>query len=134
MIFVRRLYRGRISNVEISIYLDLNLIDWGKASNMIAVALLNCVFLWDDNTENVTKLLELPTNDNDEEIQYISSVSWHNKAPYLAIGTSYQQVHIYDVKQQICKRKLINHNMLEEDDRIPCLAWNQNIIAWYYYL
>jgi WD40 repeat protein len=98
---------------------------------MIAVALLNCVFLWDDNTGNVMKLLELPTNDDDdEEIQYISSVSWHNKSPYLAIGTSYRQVHIYDVKQQICKRKLISHNMLEENDRIPCLAWNQNIIAW----
>ncbi len=114
--------------------LDLNLIDWGKGSNMIAVALLNCVFLWDDITGNVTKLLELEINDeednDDEQIQYISSVSWHNKAPYLAIGTSYQQVHIYDVKQQICKRKLISHNMLENNDRIPCLAWNQNIIAW----
>jgi len=106
---------------------------------MIAVALLNCVFLWDDNTSTVTKLLELETNnhtnndgddDDDEHIQYISSVSWHNKAPYLAIGTSYQQVHIYDVKQQICKRKLISHNMLEDNDRIPCLAWNENIIAW----
>jgi WD40 repeat protein len=104
---------------------------------MVAVALLNCVFLWNDNTGNVTKLLELQTNDDDnddddddEQIQYISSVSWHNKAPYLAIGTSYQQVHIYDVKQQICKRKLIKHNTLEDNDRIPCLAWNENIIAW----
>ncbi len=103
---------------------------------MIAVALLNSVFLWDDNTGNVTKLLELQTDtnisddDDDEQIQYISSVSWHDKAPYLAIGTSYQQVHIYDVKQQICKRKLIGTNMLEDGDRIPCLAWNQNVIAW----
>ena len=103
---------------------------------MIAVALLNCVFLWDDATGNVTKLLELPNDpsndddDDDEEIQYISSVAWHSKAPYLAVGTSQQQVHIYDVKQQICKRKLIKHHMLEETDRIPCLAWNQNIIAW----
>jgi WD40 repeat protein len=105
---------------------------------MIAVALLNCVFLWDDNTGNVTKLFELQTNNNtndnddddDEQIQYISSVSWHNKAAYLAVGTSYPQVHIYDIKQQICKRKLISHNILENDDRIPCLAWNQNIIAW----
>ena len=103
---------------------------------MIAVALLNSVFLWDDNTGNVTKLLELQTDtninndDDDEQIQYISSVSWHDKAPYLAIGTSYQQVHIYDVKQQICKRKLIGVNTLEDGDRIPCLAWNQNVIAW----
>jgi len=103
---------------------------------MIAVALLNCVFLWNDTTGNVTKLLELQTNNNsnddddDEQIQYVSSVSWHNQAPYLAIGTSYQQVHIYDVKKQMCQRKLISHNMLEDDDRIPCLAWNQNVIAW----
>lgn len=121
---------------HVQFHLDLNLIDWGKASNMIAVALLNSVFLWDDNTGQVTKLLELPNNlsndddNDDEEIQYISSVSWHNKAPYLAVGTSQQQVHIYDVKQQICKRKLIKHHMLEETDRIPCLAWNENIIAW----
>ena len=101
---------------------------------MIAVALLNCVFLWDDNTGHVTKLLELQMNEStdeeDEDIQYISSVAWHNQAPYLAVGTSQQQVHLYDVKQQTCKRKLIKHHLLEETDRIPCLAWNQNIIAW----
>jgi len=115
-------------------FLDLNLIDWGKSSNMIAVALLNSVFLWDDNTNNVTKLLELQLNENtddeDEHIPYITSVSWHSKAPYLAVGTSYQQVHIYDVKQQTCKRKLIEGNLLDENDRIPSLAWNQNLIAW----
>ncbi|CAF1051687.1 unnamed protein product [Adineta ricciae] len=113
----------------------LNLIDWGKPTNMIAVALMNCVFLWDDNSGNVTKLLELQTPntndeyDDDEQVHYVSSVAWHNKSPYLAVGTSYQQVHIYDVNQQICKRKLIAENTLDEDDRIPCLAWNQNIIA-----
>ncbi|CAF0725003.1 unnamed protein product [Adineta steineri] len=110
----------------------LNLIDWGKTLNMIAVALLNCVFLWNDATGNVTKLLELQSNDDeddDEQTQYISSVSWHNQAPYLAIGTSCQQVHIYDVKKQTCKRKLISNNMLDDDDRIPSLAWNQNVIA-----
>lgn len=102
---------------------------------MIAVALLNCVFLWNDQTGNVTKLLELQSkddnnNEDEELIQYVSSVAWHNQTSYLAIGTSYQQVHIYDVKQQACKRKLIRKNMLDDNDRIPCLAWNQNIIAW----
>ena len=119
---------------SVTFRLDLNLIDWGKASNMIAVALLNCVFLWDDNTSQVTKLLEVQSNasdenDDDEPIHYISSLAWHNKAAYLAIGTSYQQVLIYDVKQQACKRKLIGSHTLDEDDRIPCLAWNENIIA-----
>ncbi|CAF0838233.1 unnamed protein product [Adineta steineri] len=114
----------------------LNLIDWGKPTNMIAVALMNCVFLWDDQSGNVTKLLELQTSnstndeyDDDEQVHYVSSVAWHGKSPYLAVGTSYQQVLIYDVNQQICKRKLIPENMLDDDDRIPCLAWNQNIIA-----
>lgn len=137
MIFVGELFFLRSYFQYVSDFhfcLDLNLIDWGKGSNMIAVALLNCVFLWDDNTGHVTKLLELPmnesTDDDDEEIHYISSVTWHNKAPYLAVGTSQQQVHIYDVKQQTCKRKLIKHRMLEETDRIPCLAWHENIIAW----
>lgn len=103
---------------------------------MIAVALMNCVFLWDDTSGNVTKLLELQTpnddydDDDDEHVHYVSSVAWHGKCPYLAVGTSYQQVHIYDVNQQICKRKLIADNLLEDDDRIPSLAWNQNIIAW----
>jgi WD40 repeat protein len=104
---------------------------------MIAVALMNCVFLWDDNSGSVTKLLELQTPsmnnddyDDDEHVHYVSSVAWHSKAPYLAVGTSYQQVHIYDVHQQACKRKLISDHVLEDDDRIPCLAWNQNVIAW----
>jgi WD40 repeat protein len=116
--------------------LDLNLIDWGRTSNMIAVALSNCVFLWDDNTNQVTKLLEVQSHHiheestNDEHIHYISSVAWHKKAAYLAIGTSNQQVLIYDVQQQACKRKLIRSHVLDDDDRIPCLAWNDNIIAW----
>ena len=114
--------------------LDLNLIDWGKSSNMIAVALMNCVFLWDDHSGNVTKLLELENReldeDDDENIHYVSSVAWHNKSAYLAVGTSFHQVHIYDVQQQICQRKLIQDHVLEEDDRIPSLAWNQNVIAW----
>ena len=101
---------------------------------MIAVALLNCVFLWDDNTGQVTKLLEVQSNDDDdsadEQVHYISSVAWHSKTAYLAIGTSYQQVLIYDVKQQACKRKLISDETLDDDDRIPCLAWNGNVIAW----
>lgn len=117
--------------------LDLNLIDWGKATNMIAVALLNCVFLWNDATGTVTKLLELESNNNDDDdddddelVHYVSSVSWHGHAPYLAIGTSYQQVHIYDVPRQTCKRKLIARQTLDDHDRVPCLAWNQNVIAW----
>jgi WD40 repeat protein len=134
MIFVSS-FSFCLNHFKISIEIDLNLIDWGKPTNMIAVALMNCVFLWDDNSGNVTKLLELQTpndeyDDDDEHVHYVSSVAWHGKSPYLAVGTSYQQVHIYDVNQQICKRKLIAENMLEDDDRIPCLAWNQNIIAW----
>lgn len=118
---------------------DLNLIDWGKSANMIAVALLNCVFLWDDNTGQVTKLLEVQSNQhvdeddengNEENIHYISSVAWHGKSSYLAIGTSYQQVLIYDVQQQACKRRLISDETLDDDDRIPSLAWNGNLIAW----
>ena len=101
---------------------------------MIAVALMNCVFLWDDQTGNVSKLLELQTpnvdDEDDELIHYVSSVAWHSKSAYLAVGTSYQQVHIYDVQQQMCKRKLLSAHTLEDDDRIPCLAWNQNVIAW----
>ncbi|CAF0868742.1 unnamed protein product [Didymodactylos carnosus] len=109
----------------------LNLIDWGNASNMIAVALMNCVFLWDDSNGSVTKLLELDADENtdDANVHYASSVAWHQRLPLLAVGTSHQEVMIYDVQQKTCKRKLLLQNLLEDDDRIPSLAWNQNVIA-----
>lgn len=59
---------------------DLNLIDWSSV-NILAVALANCVYLWNAATGAIEELLELEGND------YVSSVSWIQEGNYLAVGT-----------------------------------------------
>ena len=58
----------------------LNLIDWSE-SNLLAVGLNSCVYLWSAVTSKVTKLLDLGSNDS------VAAVNWHEKGSILAIGT-----------------------------------------------
>ena len=48
---------------------------------MLAVALANCVYLWNAATGAIEELLELEGND------YVCSVSWIQEGNYLAVGT-----------------------------------------------
>ena len=82
----------------------LNLLDWSSC-DVIAVALSECVYLWNANTGGIHKLMTM-TDNND----YISSVSWIEDGSYLAIGTSKNQVEIWDIEKLKKCRTMGGHN------------------------
>lgn len=72
---------------------DLNLVDWGK-HNILAVALRNAVYLWNEATGQITQLMELTGAD-----EFVSSVSWIQEGQILAVGNSNGAVQLWDCNQ-----------------------------------
>ena len=69
----------------------LNLVSWG-INNVLAVALGQCVYLWEADTGNIRHLLTL-RNDDD----FVTSVSWatvQGNKNYIAIGTNHNAVQL----------------------------------------
>jgi cell division cycle protein 20 (cofactor of APC complex) len=96
----------------------LNLISWGK-NNVLAVALGQCLYLWDATTGNINHLLTL---DGPED--YVTSVSWANTdghTHYIAVGTNDSAVQLWDSESGQKVRTLGGHT-----SRVSSMAWNQN--------
>lgn len=98
----------------------LNLIDW-SIQNVLCVALGKLVFLW--NAENGSIQEINCTNENDQD-QYVTSVSWMADGNYLAIGTSYNDVQIWEIEKLRKVRTLLGHN-----SRVASLSWNNHILS-----
>ncbi|XP_037132405.1 cell division cycle protein 20 homolog isoform X1 [Syngnathus acus] len=96
----------------------LNLLDW-NSSNIMAVGLSDCVYLWDATQGNITHLLTL-----DNEADYITSLSWAKEGSYLAVGTSDCAVQVWDVSQEKCLRSMNSHSA-----RVCSLSWNGHILS-----
>lgn len=71
---------------------DLNLIDW-SSQNFLAVALDNCVYLWNHSSGEIIQLLQIENPDD-----YVSSLSWIKEGNYLAVGTRNAEVQVSAVK------------------------------------
>ena len=96
----------------------LNLISWGK-NNVLAVALGQCLYLWDASTGSIKHLLTL---DGPED--YVTSVSWANTdghTHYIAVGTNDSAVQLWDSESGQKVRTLGGHT-----SRVSSMAWNQN--------
>lgn len=75
-------------------FLDLNLLSWGS-SNVLAVALSQCVYLWNAASGDIKELMTLDNDSND----YVSSVSWIQQGgSHLAVGTATNSVQLWDVQ------------------------------------
>ena len=72
----------------------LNLVDW-SSSNVLAVGLGSCVYLWSASSSKVTKLYDLGANDS------VTSVSWSVRGNLLAVGTNQGIMQIWDTQK--CK-------------------------------
>ncbi|GFZ51047.1 APC/C activator protein CDC20 [Saitozyma sp. JCM 24511] len=103
----------------------LNLVSW-SASNVLAVGLNSCVYLWSAQTSKVTKLCDLSTTTlNGEEVSdSITGLDWTNRGSTLAIGTNRGTVEIWDAEN--CKRV---RTMSGHTGRVGCLAWNGPILS-----
>lgn len=97
----------------------LNLLSWGS-NNILAVALGQCVYLWNAETGDIEELMALENDD------YVCSVSWTetSSASYLAIGTSDAKVQLWDVVANKQIRTMGGHC-----SRVGALAWNDYIIS-----
>ena len=104
----------------------LNLLDWGK-ENIIAVALSDEIYLWND-TKAKASLLMTYTNNNSisEDISnnIITSLSWMENGIILGIGLPDGIIQLWDINKKIRIREIFAHN-----NRVSCLSWNNNILS-----
>lgn len=98
----------------------LNLLSW-SSSNQLAVALSQCVYIWDAATGGIKELMSVDENPED----YISSVSWIQQGgSHLAVGTATNAVQLWDVQAGKQVRSLDGHS-----SRVGALAWNSHILT-----
>jgi len=95
----------------------LNLLDW-SVKGILAVALGPCIYLWDATTGNIDLLCEA------EEDVCVTSVSWMMDGSYLAVGTSNNDVQMWDVVNKKQVRSMKGHQA-----RVGALAWNNHILS-----
>jgi len=99
----------------------LNLVSWSE-SNVLAVALGQCVYLWEAETGNIKHLLTLR-----EETDFVTSVSWvkdKGNSHYIAVGTNHNIVQLWDAEAERRLRSLDGHSA-----RVGALDWNQHWLS-----
>lgn len=96
----------------------LNLLDWSSA-NKLAIALGQCVYMWDPLTGGIELLLECKGED-----QHVTGINWMQDGSHIAVGTSDNNVQLWDVNQ---KKQL--RNMKGHSARVGALSWNQHILS-----
>ena len=98
----------------------LNLVDW-SASNWLAIALGQTVFLWNAGTGDIEELCSFDEGPN----AHISSVSWVQEGgTHLAVGTSSGHTQLWDINE--CKKV---RSMGGHTDRVGALAWNRHLLT-----
>uniref|UniRef100_H3G782 CDC20/Fizzy WD40 domain-containing protein n=2 Tax=Phytophthora ramorum TaxID=164328 RepID=H3G782_PHYRM len=95
----------------------LNLVDW-SATNVVAVGLSSCVYLWSACTSKVTMLCDLGPSDS------VTSVSWSQRGTHLSVGTNSGEVQIWDVSAGKKIRTMAGHLA-----RVGTLGWNGQSLA-----
>ncbi|KAL7066677.1 hypothetical protein ACR3K2_28860 [Cryptosporidium serpentis] len=95
----------------------LNLVDW-SSTNLLAVGLSSCLYLWNASTSKVTNLMSLPEQD------LVTSVSWTQQGNHVAIGTRQGSVQIWDITAQKKIRTLGGHRA-----RVGAMDWCGPILA-----
>lgn len=95
----------------------LNLLSW-SSSDVLAVALGQCVYLWNAKSGDITELLSLEGED------YVSSVSWTASGTHLAVGTAGGETQFWDSAVCTQLRTMNGHSA-----RVGSLAWNEHVVT-----
>lgn len=97
----------------------LNLLDW-SASNIVAIALGQAVFLWNAASGTIEELMHTTAADD-----YVTSVSWSKEGGgFLAVGTASADVQLWD-----CEKLRQVRNMKGHAARVGALDWNSHILS-----
>ncbi|KMZ65737.1 Cell division cycle 20.1, cofactor of APC complex [Zostera marina] len=97
----------------------LNLIDWGSA-NILAIALRNTVYLWDDSIGSTSELMTV-----DEENGPVTSVNWAPDGKHIAVGMNSSDVQLWDSTSNSLLRTFKGAHC----SRVGALAWNNQILT-----
>lgn len=97
-------------------YMDL--VHW-SSTNLLAVGLNTCVYLWDAQNAEVRKLCDLA-----EVGDVVTSLSWVQRGSTIAIGCQSGQIHIYDAAKGMKIRSYHSHAM-----RCGALSWNGPVLS-----
>ncbi|KAG8959093.1 substrate-specific activator of APC-dependent proteolysis, partial [Tulasnella sp. 419] len=89
----------------------LNLVDW-SSTNVLAVGLAGCVYLWAANTAKVVKLCDLRDD-------HVTGIGWERQGSTLAVGTQKGLIHIYDADTSQLVRTYNSHSQ-----RVGALSWS----------
>lgn len=95
----------------------LNLLSWGS-NDVLAVALGQCVYLWNAKSGDITELLSL------EDEDYVSSVSWTASGTHVAVGTASGETQFWDSTALTKLRTMDGHT-----GRVGALAWNEHVVT-----
>jgi cell division cycle 20-like protein 1 (cofactor of APC complex) len=95
----------------------LNLVDW-SSTNLLAVGLGSCVYLWSASSSKVTKLYDLGAGDS------VTSVQWSQRGNLLAVGTNTGLLQIWDATKSKMVKSITGH-----DGRIGSIAWNSRFLS-----
>lgn len=96
----------------------LNLLDWSR-TDLMAVALGSAVYLWNAASGEIEMLCETK-----EEDEVITSVKWMQDGSHIALGTSYNDVQMWNVERKKQVRSMKGHLA-----RVGSLAWNNHILS-----
>lgn len=96
----------------------LNLIDWSD-QNVLAVGLGRSVYLWSAVTSSVSKLCDLPS-----ENESVTSVSWSQRGSYLSVGSHSGKVHIWDIQKMKAVRVMEGHK-----SRVGAQSWSSHLLS-----
>ncbi|CAM9444354.1 unnamed protein product, partial [Scytosiphon promiscuus] len=96
----------------------LNLLSWGS-TDVLAVALGQCVYLWNAKSGDITELCSL-----EGEQDYVSSVSWTASGTHLAVGTAEGATQFWDTSALTMLRSMDGHS-----GRVGALAWNEHVLT-----
>ncbi|KAG5477830.1 hypothetical protein LSCM1_05132 [Leishmania martiniquensis] len=103
----------------------MNLIDWSAASDVLCVALQNCVYLWDAKTCGITELPRVVSaggglhgEGRSVNAQLVCGLNWAPDGCHLAVGRNSGAVEVWDVEAQ-----QVVHTYRQHADRTVSLSW-----------
>lgn len=95
--------------------------DW-SSSNVLAVGLGTCIYLWSATTGHVNKLHDLGPNDQVTSVQWQAGLG--TGSDLLAIGTHLGTLQIWDTVKAVKVREIGGHS-----GRICTIAWASKLLA-----
>jgi len=98
----------------------LNVLDWSRSANVMAIGLGPTVYGWNPNTGDASVLAEL----EEDSGAVITAVKWAQGQSCLAVATSQGHVQLWDAERASLLRVMRGRR-----DRVGSLSWNEHVLS-----